>query len=136
MDRTRSTRIRSAVTACAMTFPLAFMTGCLSSSSAEGEGNGSCAFAVTFKGQSYLEVGQVDFTAGSKAGTARLEVCADTGGTVSDSGTITVYEVKGLDTDIAIAVAIGSAPDNLKLLAVRSDGELPDEVQDLTDRSN
>ncbi|WP_307717257.1 DUF6281 family protein [Streptomyces sp. V4I23] len=117
-----------------MTFPLAFMTGCLSSSSTEGEGSGSCVFAVTFKGQSYLEAGSVDFTAGSKVGTARLELCADTGGTVSDSGTITAYQVKGLDTDIAIAA--GSAPDDLKLLAVRTDGKLPDEVQDLIDRSS
>lgn len=136
MDRTRRTRIRSAITACAMTVPLAFMTGCLSSSSAENEGSGSCAFAVTFKGQSYLEAGPVDFTAGPKVGTARLELCADTGGTVSDSETITAYQVEGLDTDIAIAVAAGSAPDDLKLLAVRSDGQLPDEVQDLIDRSS
>jgi hypothetical protein len=134
MDRTRRTRIRSAVTACAMTFPLAFMTGCLSSSSAEGEGSGSCAYAVTFKGQSYLEAGPADFTAGPKVGTARLELCADTGGTVSDSGAIAVYQVEGLDTDIAIAV--GSAPGDLRLLAVKSDGELPDEVKDFIKRSH
>lgn len=134
MDRTRRTRIRSVVTACAMTFPLAFMVGCLSSSSADGEGSGSCAYAVTFKGQSYLAVRQVDFTADSQVGTARRDLCADTGGTASDGGAIAVYQVEGLDTDIAIAV--GSAPDDLRLLAVRSDGELPDEVKDLIDRSS
>ncbi|MET7848030.1 DUF6281 family protein [Streptomyces avermitilis] len=91
-----------------------------------GVSAGSCADVMEFDHHTYLSVGDVEFTAGAKAGAAGRPPCDDTG-EESDEETRfdrIAYEVEGLDPGVAIAV--GDSPDDVRLYALYDeDGDLP-----------
>ncbi|MFF8731762.1 DUF6281 family protein [Streptomyces sp. NPDC015171] len=92
----------------------------------------SCAYRVTYKGRTYRDVANAEFTVGSKLGTATKPPCDDTGSQNEDAEpatTKTAYVVNGVSPELAIAV--GSAPDDAMLVAVYSDNKLPPQVRKL-----
>ncbi|MEV0170976.1 DUF6281 family protein [Streptomyces sp. NPDC050803] len=104
-------------------------------SSGGAEGAASCAFVIDYDNRRYIDVANVDFTVGAKLGTATHPPCDDTGGD-DDEGSkarpTTAYEVEGLDP--AVAIAVGTAPDDAVFVAVRSGKELPPEIEELIAR--
>ncbi|GAA3481907.1 DUF6281 family protein [Streptomyces yanii] len=99
----------------------------------EGQANGSCAFIATYEGRTYTDVsGHIDFTVGNTLGTAEFPPCNDTpnDGDPELPEPTTAYAVDGVDPRSAIAV--GSTPDDVTLVAVqRPDDSLPPEVEAL-----
>ncbi|WP_261991395.1 DUF6281 family protein [Streptomyces sp. OR43] len=101
-------------------------------------GGGSGASLYTYKDQTYLDMGKVEFTVGKKLGVAHSTTGDDTGGAgeneepaATEAGT--AYEVDGISPEVAIA--IGDTPKTATLFSVRSGEEIPPEVQKLIDGS-
>lgn len=97
-----------------------------------GEAEGACAIEATYGGRTYTDVAGVDFTVGDALGTVDFPPCDDTPGHPDDAvghEPATAYAVAGLDPLVAIAVRY--TPDEVLLLAVRTDGGLPPEVERL-----
>ncbi|MFG3013023.1 DUF6281 family protein [Streptomyces cinerochromogenes] len=110
---------------------VASAAACTSGSDTSDE-TASCAYQVTYKGRTYRDVANVDFTVGDKLGTATKPPCDDTGGQDEDpepATTRTAYAVNGISPEVAIAV--GSTPDDAMFVAVYSDNKLPPEVRKL-----
>ncbi|GGX88794.1 hypothetical protein GCM10010358_48460 [Streptomyces minutiscleroticus] len=106
---------------------------CTTTASDGGVPAASCAYMVEFDGRRYMDVADDGFTVADRIGTAVLPPCDDTPN--DDDGTDTVatsaaaYAVEGMDPGVAIAV--GDAPDDVRLVAVHRDGGLPTEVRRL-----
>ncbi|MDP5313787.1 MULTISPECIES: DUF6281 family protein [Streptomyces] len=101
-------------------------------------GGGSDAGLYTYKDQTYLDMGNVEFTVGKKLGVAHSTTGDDAGGAgeneepaATEAGT--AYEVDGISPEVAIA--IGDTPKTATLFSVRSGKEIPPEVQKLIDGS-
>jgi hypothetical protein len=116
---------------------VAVSVGGCTSVSGGGDSAASCAFLVEYENRTYSDVANIDFTVGDELGAATLPTCDDTPNDHDDGETApaatTAYAVEGLDPSIAIAV--GGAPDDVVLVAVRSGTEIPPEVQKLIDGS-
>ncbi|MFE6166196.1 DUF6281 family protein [Streptomyces sp. NPDC056486] len=134
IDRGRSTRALIVVAAMASVF------GCSSSGNDGDDGKGQseavCAKQVKYENRTYEDIAKVSITVGKKLGSVSFAPCDDTGeqdgGEESPVGS-TAYAVKGLDTDVAIAV--GDKADEATLFAVKSGKELPPAVKKLIDAS-
>jgi hypothetical protein len=99
-----------------------------------GEAASSCAFLVEYEGRAYQDVADIPFTVGDALGEAVVPACDDTPNDGDDGvprSATTAYAVAELDP--AIAVAVGHAPGDVRLVVVRRDGELPSEVRELID---
>ncbi|MEW2615552.1 DUF6281 family protein [Streptomyces sp. NPDC047880] len=97
-----------------------------------GEAAPSCAYVVTYEGRTYRDVANVEFSVGTRLGTATRPPCDDTGGRnkhEEPSTTETAYAVDGISPEVAIAV--GGAPGDVLFVAVRSGNDLPPEVKKL-----
>ncbi|MCL7424120.1 DUF6281 family protein [Streptomyces sp. YS415] len=123
--------MRAVVVMAGMTVVALSAVGC-----AEAGGGGAadalCAYRVDYDDRQYGDVSNIDFQRGGKLGTAVEPPCDDTpsdGDDGSPAREVTAYRVKGLDPEVAIAV--GDGPDDLLLVAVRRNGELPREVEKL-----
>ncbi|MFJ4688713.1 DUF6281 family protein [Streptomyces sp. NPDC091377] len=100
-----------------------------------GQGAASCAFTVRYQERTYLDVSDVEFTVGERLGDATLPPCDDTGGsdvTEETATTLSAYAVDGIPPEVALAV--GDAPDDTRLVAVGSGRTLPPRIQDPLDR--
>ncbi|MFF3306108.1 DUF6281 family protein [Streptomyces sp. NPDC002952] len=97
-----------------------------------GEAASSCAFVVEYEGRTYQDVADIPFTVGDALGEAVVPACDDTPSDGDDGvprSATTAYAVAELDP--AIAVAVGDAPGDVRLVAVHRDGELPSSVGEL-----
>ncbi|CCK28280.1 putative secreted protein [Streptomyces davaonensis JCM 4913] len=106
--------------------------GCAETSDDTGEAAASCAYVIDYDNRHYSDVANIDYRLGEKLGTATQPPCDDTPGHGDDgepAHRITAYAVQGLDP--AIAIAVGDAPDDVILVAVREGGELPPEIDKL-----
>jgi hypothetical protein len=103
----------------------------LSGCSVSGEGKGDCALRLIFQQTSYDPIANVPFTTGRTLGPGTLPGCD--GGEESDATDTTVYAVKGLDSDVAVAANTrGQQP---SLFVVMKKGKVPEEVQTLIDQA-
>lgn len=116
---------------------VASAVSCTSSSGGGGdEDNGhnsaSCVNRVTYEKRIYKDLANVTFKTGGRLGTVSSVPCDDTGNRDGSDEPVTkstAYAVKGLDTDIAIAV--GDTPDEAVFFTVDSGKKLPAEVKKL-----
>ncbi|MGW7052166.1 DUF6281 family protein [Streptomyces sp. NPDC054887] len=129
---TRGRLVRTLVLAAAATTAA---VGCTSSSGGGdahgGGGSASCAYRVTYEGRTYGDVANIDFEVGKKIGTVSLPPCDDTGSqekAVEPTESV-AYAVEGLDP--AVAIAVGSAPEDAIFVAVDPGRKLPAEVEKL-----
>ncbi|MFE6335078.1 DUF6281 family protein [Streptomyces sp. NPDC057798] len=123
--------MRAVVVMAGMTVVALSAVGC-----AEAGGGGTadavCAYRVDYDDRQYGDVAGIDFQRGGKLGMAVQPPCDDTpndGDDDSSAREVTAYRVEGLDPGVAIAV--GDDPDDLLLVAVRRNGELPVEIENL-----
>ncbi|MGV9454681.1 DUF6281 family protein [Streptomyces sp. NPDC003635] len=103
---------------------------------AEAGGGGTadavCAYRVEYDDRQYWDVSGIEFQRGGKLGTAVEPSCDDTPSDGDDGAPareVTAYRVRGLDPEVAVAV--GDDPADLRLVAVRRDGELPPQIEAL-----
>ncbi|MGX1887796.1 DUF6281 family protein [Streptomyces sp. NPDC055287] len=111
--------------------------GCASSSSDNGDSASSCAFLVEYEKRRYVGTDNTDISVGEELGAATRPPCDDTPNDDSDGRTkassTTAYAVEGVDP--ILAVAVGDAPGDVRLVVIDSDKELPPEIKKLIDGS-
>lgn len=111
---------------------LATLTTACTAQGSGGEAQGACAITALYKGRTYTQVANVDFSIGKALGPAEYPPCDDTPADDDATGPepTTAYAVDGLNPRNAIAVRYTS--DEVMLLAHHTDGSLPPEVKSLT----
>lgn len=134
MKRTRTPQQRARLLGAPLAALVVLAGGCSTSSNDDDGGDSSCARELRFEGRTYSDVrppGAVDFTRGRELGKARGVPCVPDESTSAggDAWTPRVFEVKGLDSTLAIAV--GDTPSALEFFAVHEGGtdQLPVEVE-------
>ena len=117
---------------------LILVPGCTSSSSNGGDGSASCARRIAIADRTFTDASGTDVTAGEKIASVTFLPCADTGG---DDGTpdaedhlekTNAYEIKGLDSKLAVAVGDTATATEL-FVHEEEDGKVPAEVQKFID---
>lgn len=122
------------------------LTSSAACSSSDSSVSASCIWAVEFTDVVYTDVANVDIEIGEKLGDAKLLTCeelrardnGESPGLRGDSSeqTRTVYEIKGLASSDAIAVAeVGDSPTDAQFAVVQGDA-FPAEVQAYIDDHN
>ncbi|MGW7266078.1 DUF6281 family protein [Streptomyces sp. NPDC054842] len=128
LHTSRGRGVRAAVAAAVVASAVA----CTDVGGGGGEAASSCAFLVEYEGRTYQDVANIPFTVGDALGEAVVPACDDTPNDGDDGvpgSATTAYAVAELDP--GIAVAVGDAPDDVRLVVVRRDGELPSKVREL-----
>ncbi|WP_405677595.1 DUF6281 family protein [Streptomyces sp. NBC_01511] len=102
-------------------------SGEISDSSAEG----ACANVLSFDGNRYAHLANIDFQVTEKAGTATREECDDSGGSDSpgEQEEQSAFRVDGVSPSVAIAV--GATPATAKLFLSDKESGIPEELRDL-----
>lgn len=112
------------------------IAACSADSSGGGVESMSCVNRFTYQDRTYQDVANVNFTVGTKLGTATKPPCEDTGGRGKDEEPAvaeTAFEVDGISPRVAIAV--GHTPEEATFFAASSGSYLPPEVEKLIDHS-
>lgn len=129
----RNRQARALVVAAA----LVSLSGCSSSGDdSTGQAAASCAKQVKYESRTYESVANTPITVGKELSSVAFTPCDDTGGRAGNDEEptkMTAFTVKGLATDVAIAV--GDNADEAKLFAVKSGKDLPPEVEKFIDES-
>ncbi|OEJ36196.1 hypothetical protein AR457_33745 [Streptomyces agglomeratus] len=111
--------------------------GCASSSGGGGESASTCAFMVEYDKRRYIGTDNTDISVGDELGAASRPPCDDTPNDNSDGKTTasstTAYTVEGVGP--ALAIAVGDAPDDVRLVVIDSGKELPPEIKKMINRS-